>query len=500
METVKSKRQTWINNIKFLLVAGGGLFGDGYLNQTIGLVVPMIGYLYFQDTGNSPSAVQGDEIKGSFSIGMVVGQLLFGTLGDALGRHRVYGKECLFAIFGTLMVVLLPWKGLSHQGVVAWLSVFRTITGMGTGGDYPMTSTLSAEHKIVGTRAKLVLLVFAFLALGTLTAAVVYVVLLAAFKSAIESNIAHLEWVWRLLLGLGIIPAAFTLYARLRMKETVPYEKYVAKETSLTDSSKRGYGTQWHDFRVYFSKWKHAKVLFAISMAWFLFDIAYFGISLNQSVILKDIGFGAGKTPWDTLHNTAVGNVIVSFAGQLPGSWLAIFLPDIFGRRSLLIWSSLLTAALYAIWAGVNDTAHSGGLIALFTLSQFTLNFGPTTVIFLLPVELFPTRVRGTAHGIAAASGKCGAVLTAFAFGTINDTLGLRGALGLFAGVMVLVAIVALWIPETKNMTLEQIEVGVMYGDDVEEDGATSSHESIAKLDQKTSEGGVQVQAVPLGV
>ncbi len=154
MEATKSKRQVWIENIKFLLVAGGGLFGDGYLNQTIGLgmnifravvillgerlrpstVVPMIGYLYFKDTKNTPSPVQSDEIKGSFSVGMIVGQLAFGTLGDAIGRHRVYGKECLFAIFGTLLVILLPWKGLSHQGVVAWLAVFRAMTGIWTGG------------------------------------------------------------------------------------------------------------------------------------------------------------------------------------------------------------------------------------------------------------------------------------------------------------------------------------------------------------------------------
>ncbi|KIM97271.1 hypothetical protein OIDMADRAFT_44114 [Oidiodendron maius Zn] len=462
METANIQKSSWIENIKFLLVAGGGLFGDGYLNQTIGLVVPMIGYLYFQDTKNSPSAVQGDEIKGSFSIGMIFGQLLFGTLGDAIGRHRVYGKECLFAIFGTLLVILLPWKGLSHNGVVAWLAVFRAVTGMGTGGDYPMTSTLSAEHKVMGSRAKLILVVFAFLALGTLTAAVVYVVLLAAFKSAIETNIVRLEWVWRLLLGFGIIPAVLTLYARLQMRETAPYEKYVAKETSLTDHSKRGYAAQWHDFQIYFSEWKHAKVLFATSMSWFLFDIAYYGISLNQSVILKDIGFGTGSTPWETLHNTAVGNVIVSFAGQLPGSWLGIFLPDLFGRRNLMIYSSLATAILYAVWAGVNDVAHSGGLIALFALSQFTLNLGPTITTFLLPVELFPTRVRGTAHGISAASGKCGAVLTAFAFGSINDTLGLRGALGLFAGVMTLVAATGLLIPETKGMNLEQIEAGVL--------------------------------------
>ncbi len=91
--------------------------------------------------------------------------------------------------------------------------------------DYPMTSTLSAEHNIIGTRARLIMLVFSFIGLGSLAGGIVFTVLLAAFKSGIESNINRLEWVWRLLLGLGIIPVAFTLYARLKMKETKPYEK-----------------------------------------------------------------------------------------------------------------------------------------------------------------------------------------------------------------------------------------------------------------------------------
>lgn len=97
-------------------------------------VVPILGYIYFKDQHNALTAVQGDEIKGSFSLGMILGQIAFGTLGDALGRHIVYGKECMFTIFGTLMVVLLPWKGLSHQGIIAWMAVFRATTGVGAGG------------------------------------------------------------------------------------------------------------------------------------------------------------------------------------------------------------------------------------------------------------------------------------------------------------------------------------------------------------------------------
>lgn len=94
----------------------------------------MIGYIYFKDHKGAVPAFQGDQIKGSLSVGMIVGQLVFGVFGDVLGRQRVYGKECLFTILGTLMVVLLPWKGLSEANVVSWFFAFRVMTGMGTGG------------------------------------------------------------------------------------------------------------------------------------------------------------------------------------------------------------------------------------------------------------------------------------------------------------------------------------------------------------------------------
>lgn len=121
-------------------------------------------------------------------------------------------------------------------------------------------------------------------------------------------------------------------------------------------------------------------------------------------------------------------------------------------------------AVLYAIWAGVTNHASTGSLMTLFTLSQLVLNAGPNATTFLLPVELFPTRVRGTTHGIAAASGKGGTVLTAFAFGTINDKIGLAGVLGLFSSIMALAALVTLMIPETKGKSLDDIEGEVLYG------------------------------------
>lgn len=133
-----------------------------------------------------------------------------------------------------------------------------------------MTSSISAEHSLTISRAKLVLTVFSCIGLGVFASGITYLILLAAFKQAILDDVRHLQWVWRLLFGIGLIPLLLTLYARLTMKESVPYEKYVARETGLFGKDKRGLGNQFKDFREYFSQWKHARTLFAVSASWFL--------------------------------------------------------------------------------------------------------------------------------------------------------------------------------------------------------------------------------------
>jgi PHS family inorganic phosphate transporter-like MFS transporter len=150
----------------------------------------------------------------------------------------------------------------------------------------------------------------------------------------------------------------------------------------------------------------------------------------------------------------------------------------------------VVVTILYAIWAGVFDTTSTAGLMTLFTLSQFFLNLGPNATTFLLPVEVFPTRVRGTAHGIAAASGKAGAVITAFAFGTITDHIGVKGVLGLFSGIMALCSAVTLLIPEPKGKTIDEIERGVLYGESI-----ASSDESLSSGQLETGSDETKISA-----
>ncbi|EXJ57315.1 hypothetical protein A1O7_07662 [Cladophialophora yegresii CBS 114405] len=422
---------------EFLVVAGVRLFGDGYLNLSIGLVVvvPMLGHLYFEAEQNKIPTLPADTIKASLSIGMIIGQLGFGILGDALGRHRIYGKELIITIFGTSLCVLMPWQGFGHHDVVAWMSVFTTSLALESAEvrpDYPMTSALSAEHNPLHSRTKLVLTVFASIGLGSFTAGITYLVLLVAFKSSVDHNIYHLQWVWRLLFALGLVPVIITLYFRLTMPESKPCRKYVADETYLKKDGRRGLHEQWQDFKTYFSKWKHVKVLFAFT-----------------------------ATPWRTLWNTAVGNIIIAAASYLPGYYIGIFLPDCTGRVRQHFYCSAVVAGLYAIWAGVltASSTSTGGLITIFTLAQLFLNMGPNCTTFLLPVEVFPTRVRGTAHG------KAGAIVTVFSFAQLTDAIRLSAVPRILAGIMALCAVCTLLIPEIKGRTLDNIEHGILYGE-----------------------------------
>jgi PHS family inorganic phosphate transporter-like MFS transporter len=88
-----------------------------------------------------------------------------------------------------------------------------------------MSSSLSAEKSPLGSRAEQVLTVFSNIGLGNIAASIVFLVLLKAFEGSVADNERHLEWVWRLLLGIGIVPAALTLYARLTISETMPYKQ-----------------------------------------------------------------------------------------------------------------------------------------------------------------------------------------------------------------------------------------------------------------------------------
>jgi hypothetical protein len=95
--------------------------------------------------------------------------------------------------------------------------------------------------------------------------------------------------------------------------------------------------------------------------------------------------------------------------------------------------------------------------LLVYGISYFFTEFGPNVTTFVLPGELFPTRVRATGHGISAGIGKLGAFIGVFLFPVLQHSLGLRGTLLLTAGVSGLGALLTLVLPEPAGLSLEEI-------------------------------------------
>jgi MFS family permease len=223
------------------------------------------------------------------------------------------------------------------------------------------------------------------------------------------------------------------------------------------------------EFCSHFSHWCNMKVLIGTCSTWFLLDIAFYGLSLNQSVVLSAIGFAPDPetTPaWETLWKQAIGNLIITLLGSLPGYYVTVFTVERLGRKKIQIIGFAMEIILFTIVAvayhPLKERAEAA-FVVLFVLIQFFFQFGANATTFIIPAEVFPTQFRATAHGLSAACGKAGAIIAAFAFNVLVDRGGknafLPQTLGIFAGIQFLGLIATIWlIPESKGKNLDDFE------------------------------------------
>jgi len=143
---------------------------------------------------------------------------------------------------------------------------------------------------------------------------------------------------------------------------------------------------------------------------------------------------------------------------------VSVLLIDRIGRKPIQIIGFTVMAILFTILAAAFNQIRAAStilFIAIFTLAQFFQNFGPNTTTFVIPGEVFTTRFRSTAHGICAASGKLGAIVSSVGFFQLKDSFGgpdsgIPVLLGIFAGFMVIGLLFTFLIPETKGKSLEE--------------------------------------------
>ncbi|KAK1140980.1 acid phosphatase pho5 [Aspergillus melleus] len=490
-----------------VVVAGVGFFTDSYDIFAINLCSAMLGVVYWQDAISRPGKIpysSDTAIKVSTSGGTVLGQLFFGWLADMIGRKRMYGFELIIIMLATLAQSLASGSpALSITGILVF---WRVLMGIGIGGDYPLSSIITSEFATTKHRGSMMAAVFAMQGFGQFGAAIVALIVTAGFKDSLESAASvgkcsgacqlAVDKMWRVVIGFGAVPACIALYYRLTIPETPRYTFDVARDIIKANADVRAYvegrheghpdevkriavlqdenielvtpKASWPDFWAHYSQWKNGKVLLGTAGSWFFLDVAFYGLGLNNSIILSAIGWTGGSNVYEYFYRNAVGNLILICAGAIPGYWMTVATVDLIGRKPIQLGGfAILTIVFIVIGFAYEPLKQSNnGLLGLYIVAQFFFNFGPNATTFIVPGECFPTRYRSTSHGISAAAGKVGAIIAQCVFGplvhrgaaqgkTSTDTPWLDHVMQIFALFMLCGGLISLLIPETKRKTLE---------------------------------------------
>ncbi|VFQ73153.1 unnamed protein product [Cuscuta campestris] len=228
--------KTQYYHFKAVVIAGMGFFTDAYDLFCISLVTKLLGRIYYHVPGSpKPGTLPPNvsaAVNGVAFCGTLAGQLFFGWLGDRMGRKRVYGLTLLLMFCSSVASGLS--FGSSPRAVMATLCFFRFWLGFGIGGDYPLSATIMSEYASKSNRGAFIAAVFAMQGFGILAGGAVAMLVSAAFDRAyrapsyeanpVASTAPQADYVWRIILMAGPLPAVLTWYWRAKMPARKPLD------------------------------------------------------------------------------------------------------------------------------------------------------------------------------------------------------------------------------------------------------------------------------------
>jgi MFS transporter, PHS family, inorganic phosphate transporter len=424
--------------IRAVIASGMGFFTDAYDLFVIGIASTLIAKDW--NLGADRLAILNSTMLGAAFLGA----LIFGRYADKVGRKRVYWLVAVVMIAGAL--------GSAFAQSFWMLIAFRFVLGCGVGGDYPVSAVMVSEYANRKDRGRLVGMVFGTQALGLIVGPLIALALLGSGTSQ--------DTVWRILLGLGALPAGAVIYLRCRMPESPRYRAHRASQQQPREMAPAAgqagisaSGAPRHSgLTSFLSSRRWLVTLAGTAGCWFLLDYAYYGNTISTPQILGLISPGASTMTKITLQ------LAIFLVAAVPGYVLAIARIDRTGHRRLQIIGFAMMALCFLIIGAVPGmTTTIAPFLIVYGVSYFFTEFGPNVTTFVLPSELYPVSMRTTGHGISAGIGKLGAFIGVFLFPVLQTALGLRGTLLLTAGVAVLGLALTLVLPEPAGRSLDDI-------------------------------------------
>lgn len=318
-------------------------------------------------------------------IGAVVGGIVFGALSDRYGRVRVLTWTIvLFAVFTGLCAIA--------QGY--WdLLIYRTIAGIGLGGEFGIGMALAIEAWPAKHRAKAASYVALGWQVGVLAAALLTPVLLP-----------HIGW--RGMFVVGIFPAFVAWYLRVRLHEP---EIFSQKQTELSTQKI----SKLESFKLLVKDKATTKVSLGIVVLTSVQNFGYYGIMIwMPNFLSKQLGFSLTKSGLWTA---------VTVCGMMAGIWVFGRLADRVGRKpSFLLFQlgAVISIITYSQLTDPTAMLVAGAFLGMFVNGMMG-GYGA------LMAEAYPTEARATAQNVLFNLGRAvggfgpvvvGAIVSAYSF------------------------------------------------------------------------------------
>jgi len=343
-------------------------------------------------------------------LGVVAGGITFGSMSDHFGRIRVLTWTILlFAVFTGLCAFA---QGYSD------LVAYRTIAGLGLGGEFGIGMALAAEAWPASKRARASSYVMIGWHLGVLLAAFVTPMLLPVIG-------------WRGMFLLGMVPAFVAFVVRRALDEP---EIFVRKRA----------GNKQNSFRLLVKDGKTLRTTLGIAILCSVQNFAYYGIMVwMPSYLAKSLGLSLTKSGvWTAM----------TVLGMVCGIWVCGQLADRIGRKPTFIMFEIGAVIMVFQYSRITEPSTLLWVGAVMGMFVNGMNGGIGAVMS----EAYPTVARATAQNVSWNAGRAVGALGPLTVGALASKYSFHAAIGLLASIYFLAIIATLFlIPELKGKSLE---------------------------------------------
>jgi len=427
--------------LQVLIICSLGLFIDGFDLYITSVAAPLINHQIHV------TAWAMGMIQAAAPIGATLGAIVIGRISDKVGRKSLL----MFNLFFFVIAALLSGMAWNTQTLI----LFRFLVGFGVGADYPICAAYISEMAPKSSRGKMA--AFAMF-MNCMAAPVGIFIALIIFKVYPQAN------AWRIMLAFGAIPAAIGLVLRSKLPESFVWNAQKRMSTNseswVENGGKFEAKKEQTNFKTLFSP-QLLKITLIVSICWFLMDISYYGIALFTPSILEALHFSTqGNFITSTtkiVEQTMFVNVFIVI-----GALLSVLYIDKIGRIKLQkigFFFSFIALIVLGMISLFFSTGMVGVMLMCFIMYNFFINFGPGITTWIIPAEMYPTKLRSTGQGFAAGMAKFGAFLGTLMLPVIQAKFGISAVVLGLAVTMLLGLILTFALPrETAHLSIEEID------------------------------------------